>query len=364
MVQTMMNKNLIDRLNQCLDESYQGEIRIMEICGTHTQVISKSGLRHLLPKDILLLSGPGCPVCVTPEAYIDHAIKILESQDVVLMTFGDMMKVKGTCHSLAQKKADGSKIKVVYSPEETLSIADKYRDKPVVFAAVGFETTAPLIAVTVKQAIARGLDNLLFLTALKCMEPAIRFILQDERNKIHGMICPGHVASIRGAEHFGFITEEFGIPAAVCGFETADITAGICLLLEQLAGKRPVEFVNLYKRCVSPSGNKIAQHVMNEVFDVVDGAWRGIGSIKNSALVLKDKYGHLDAAKVFANELAQCSSTMSCICSDILLGLKSPGQCRYYGSVCTPEHPSGPCMVSSEGACAVHFRYGGNRRNG
>ncbi len=360
-----MNDNrIIERLKNCFEEIYNRDIRIMEVCGTHTRAISKSGIRYLLPKEVVLLSGPGCPVCVTPESYIDAAVELSNLEGVVLVTFGDMMKVKGTCFNLSDKQAQGSKITVVYSPEDALTIAAKNKDKLVVFIAVGFETTAPLIAVTVKLAKAGGLDNLFFLTALKCMEPAIRFILQDERNKINAMICPGHVASIKGADHFRFITEEFGIPAVICGFESQDITAGIYLLLEQLTGKRHIEFVNLYKRCVSFTGNRIAQHMMNEVFDVADGDWRGIGSITNSALVLNDRYEHLDAVKRFGLKIEPYSSPVNCLCSEILLGLKLPRQCSLFGLVCTPEHPSGPCMVSSEGACAAHFRYGGDSENG
>jgi hydrogenase expression/formation protein HypD len=363
-VQKMNNNRIVERLNGCFEHVQGQDIRIMEVCGTHTRVISKSGIRHLLPKEVLLLSGPGCPVCVTPESFIDMAIEILDLEDVILVTFGDMMKVKGTCFSLSDKQVQGSKITVVYSPEETLTIAAKNRDKLIVFIAVGFETTAPLIAVTVKMAKARGLDNLLFLTALKCIEPAIRFILQDGRNKINAMICPGHVASIKGADHFRFITEEFGIPAVVCGFESQDVAAGICLLLGQLTGKRRIEFVNLYKRCVSSSGNTIAQRMLNEVFDVADGEWRGIGTIRNSALVLNDEYEHLDAVKRFGTKTGRCSRSVNCLCGEILLGLKLPYQCSFFGSVCTPEHPSGPCMVSSEGACAAHFRYGRDGTNG
>jgi hydrogenase expression/formation protein HypD len=360
-----MNDNrIVERLNRCFEDIHGQDIRIMEVCGTHTRTISKSGIRYLLPKEVLLLSGPGCPVCVTPESYIDMAIEILNLEGVVLVTFGDMMKVKGTRFCLSDKQAQGSKIIVVYSPEDALTIAAKNRDKLIVFIAVGFETTAPLIAVTVRQAKAKGLNNLFFFTALKCMEPAIRFILQDGRNKINAMICPGHVASIKGAEHFRFITEEFGIPAVVCGFESQDIAAGICLLLEQFTGKRQIEFVNLYKRCVSFTGNTMAQRMINEVFDIADGDWRGIGIITNSALVLNDKYEHLDAVKRFGIKTEQYSSPVNCLCSEILLGLKLPYQCSLFGSVCIPEHPSGPCMVSSEGACAAHFRYGGDRKNG
>jgi hydrogenase expression/formation protein HypD len=351
-----MNDNrIVERLNRCFEDIHGQDIRIMEVCGTHTRAISKSGIRYLLPEEVLLLSGPGCPVCVTSESYIDMAIEVIDIEGVILVTFGDMMKVKGTCLSLSDKQAQGSKITVAYSPEDALTIAAKNRDKLIVFVAVGFETTAPLIAVTVKLANARGLDNLFFLTALKCIEPAIRFILQDERNKINAMICPGHVASIKGADHFRFITEEFGIPAVVCGFESQDIAAGICLLLEQLTGKRHIKFVNLYKRCVSFTGNTTAQRMINEVFNVADGDWRGIGIIRNSALIPNDKYEHVDAVKRFGIKIEQFSSPVNCLCSEILLGLKLPYQCSLFGSICTPEHPSGPCMVSSEGACAAHF---------
>ncbi|TYQ17873.1 UNVERIFIED_CONTAM: hydrogenase maturation protein HypD [Acetivibrio alkalicellulosi] len=360
-----MNDNrIVERLNRCFEYVQSQDIRIMEVCGTHTRVISKSGIRYLIPKEVMLLSGPGCPVCVTPETYIDMALEILNLEDVILVTFGDMIKVKGTCFSLSDKQAQGSKVTVVYSPEDALTIAAKNKDKLIIFLAVGFETTAPLIAVTVKLSNERGLDNLVFLTALKRMEPAIRFILQDERSKVNAMICPGHVASIKGADHFRFITEEFGIPAVVCGFESQDIAAGICVMLEQLTGKGHIEFVNLYKRCVSFSGNTIAQCMINEVFAIADGAWRGIGIIRNSALVLNDKYEHLDAVKRFGIKIERYSSPVNCLCSEILLGLKLPYQCSLFGSVCTPEHPSGPCMVSSEGACAAHFRYGGDRKNG
>ncbi|MCR6546596.1 hydrogenase formation protein HypD [Dehalobacterium formicoaceticum] len=371
MIQEMNDQSIIEpiieRLNRVFEDisGLSGQsMRIMEVCGTHTRAIAKSGIRYLLPQEILLLSGPGCPVCVTPEYYIDIMISIADREDVILVTFGDMMKVQGTCFSLSDKKAQGAQITVVYSPEDALNIAAHHRDKLVVFVAVGFETTAPLIGVTVKQAKAGGLDNLFFLTALKRMEPVIRFILQDERNKINAMICPGHVASITGAEHFRFITEEFGIPAVVCGFESQDIAAGICRLLEQLTGKRDKKFVNLYQRCVTPNGNPIAQQMINEVFDIADGEWRGIGTIRNSALVLNDQYRYLDAVKRFEIKNEQYSSPLNCLCSEILLGLKLPKECRLFGSICTPEHPSGPCMVSSEGACAAHFKFGGDGKNG
>lgn len=359
----MNEMKIVERLNRCIKNIPCQDIRIMEVCGTHTRAVSKSGIRYLLPPQVKLLSGPGCPVCVTPVSYIDMAIELLNSKEILLATFGDMMKVSGNYGSLWDKKSECAGIVVVYSPEDTIAIASNNKDKTVVFAAVGFETTAPLIAATVKLADACGLDNLFFLTSLKCMEPVIHFILQDERSKIHAMLCPGHVASIKGADYFRFITDEFHMPAVVCGFETADITAGICLLLEQLVAKRPAAFVNLYKQCVRSSGNIAAQHILKEVFDVADGDWRGIGRIRNSALVLNERYEYLDAAKKFGLNMNQPLIPENCLCSDILLGVKLPQQCSSFGTSCTPEHPSGPCMVSSEGSCAVHFRYGGGDGN-
>ncbi|TAH70163.1 MAG: hydrogenase formation protein HypD [Anaerolineaceae bacterium] len=360
----MSDTLMVERLKKCIDLLQGQEIRIMEVCGTHTQVIAKSGIRYLLSKEVLLLSGPGCPVCVTSESDIDMVIELLDLEDIILVTFGDMMKVKGTHFSLSDKKAQGSNIYVVYSPEDALTIAANNRNKLVVFIAVGFETTAPLIAVTVKQREARELDNLLFFTSLKRMEPIIRFILQDKRNKINGMICPGHVATITGADQFGFITDEFGLPAVLCGFENQDIATGICVLLEQITGQRPMEFINLYKRCVSWNGNTIAKNLINEVFEVADVDWRGIGMIEKSALVLGNKFEHLDVIKKLGLKKEQYSDSVYCFCNDIILGIKMPYQCKLFGSICTPKSPKGPCMVSSEGACATHFRYGGYEKYG
>jgi hydrogenase expression/formation protein HypD len=360
----MSDTPMVERLKKCIDLLQGQEIRIMEVCGTHTQVMSKSGIRYLLSKEVLLLSGPGCPVCVTSESDIDMVIELLDLEDVIIVTFGDMMKVKGTNFSLSDKKAQGSNIYVVYSPEDALTIAANNRNKLVIFIAVGFETTAPLIAVTVKQREARELDNLLFFTSLKRMEPVIRFILQDNRNKINGMICPGHVATITGAAQFSFITEEFGLPAVLCGFESQDIAIGICALLEQITSQRPMEFINLYKRCVSWNGNTIAKNLINEVFEVADGDWRGIGTIEKSALVLGQKFNHLDVIKNLGLKKEKYSNSVNCFCNDIILGIKMPYQCNLFGIICTPKNPMGPCMVSSEGACTAHYRYGGDEKYG
>jgi hydrogenase expression/formation protein HypD len=228
---------------------------------------------------------------------------------------------------------------------------------------VGFETTAPLIAAAVKRVYEKGPENLLFHTSLKRMEPVLRYILNDKRRKINGIICPGHVAAIQGSDYFRFITDEYKMPAVICGFETTDIADGIYMLFEQIIGNRPVELINQYKRCVRPEGNIIARNLLDEVFDIADANWRGIGLIKNSAFILNKKFEHLDAAKRFnLNDKKSIYLNLPdsrCQCSDIILGIKEPRQCGMFGIECNPDNPLGPCMVSSEGACAVHYKYTG-----
>ncbi|NCC15465.1 MAG: hydrogenase formation protein HypD [Clostridia bacterium] len=332
-------------------------IRIMEVCGTHTQAISKSGIRYLLPNHVKLLSGPGCPVCVTNESYIDAAIGLLSHDHVILVTFGDMLKVRGTSSSLSEKKMKDNVI-TIYSPEDAITLARKWPQKIVVFLAVGFETTAPIMAATIKNAYENGPENLFFLTALKRMEPILRFILEDERNKIDGLICPGHVASVLGADAFQFVTKEYQVPAVVCGFEAEDLKAGIYNLLDQIEGERPVSFLNLYQRCVRNTGNRLAKECMDEVFQKEDGYWRGIGKVSNSALGLREKYQRLDVKNKFDLSEEIISNPSACQCREIILGLKAPYECKQFGVRCTPETPLGPCMISSEGSCSAHYKYG------
>ncbi len=332
-------------------------IRIMEVCGTHTQSIAKSGIRYVLPGYIKLLSGPGCPVCVTNESYIDMAIGLLSNENVILTTFGDMLKVKGTCFSLAEKRSNHN-IVTVYSPEDAIALALKRPDKIIVFLAVGFETTAPVIAAAIKNVSENGPDNLYFLTALKRMEPVLRLILKDDRKRIDGLICPGHVAAVLGSEAFRFVTEEFHIPAVICGFETEDIKNGIYNLIDQIEKRRPAAFFNLYGRCVSIKGNRLAQKYIREVCQTEDGIWRGIGKVPDSALRLRGKYQRLDAKIKFNLTEEVDLKPAACCCSEIILGMKAPYECRQFGVNCTPENPLGPCMISAEGACSAHYRYG------
>ncbi len=350
----MNSLTITDRLNSCLPD-VKNEIRIMEVCGTHTQAISKSGIRHILPREVMLLSGPGCPVCVTQETYIDAAAEILSNENVILATFGDMLKVRGSKGSLAD--INSRNIITVYSPSDAAEIADKNKEKTVVFAAVGFETTAPLFAALIKNSYENGPVNLYFLTALKRMEPVLRMILEDDRKRIDGIICPGHVAAVIGANVFRFITDEYNIPAVICGFDSVNITEGVCSLIEQITLHKPPRFSNLYNRCVSAGGNEKAQQYMNEVFETADTKWRGIGIVRDSALVINKKYEKSDAKKKFGIKEKNVSKTNGCVCSEIILGIKTPQQCIKFGKSCTPLLPQGPCMISSEGACAIHYRY-------
>lgn len=352
-----MNKEWKKSIMDVYAKPVERIIRIMEVCGTHTQSISKSGIRYLLPEHIKLLSGPGCPVCVTNEAYIDVAIELLSSDNIIIATFGDMLKVKGTNSSLSEKKSKDNVI-TVYSPEDAIILARKRQDKTIVFLAVGFETTAPIIAAIIKNVDENGPNNLFFLTALKRMEPVLRFILNNDSKRIDGLICPGHVASVLGENAFRFVTDEFQIPAVVSGFKTEEIKCGIYNLLDQIEGRKPISFLNLYESCVSPTGNKLAQQYMNEVYKVEDGYWRGIGLVPNSALGLQEKYKRLDAKNKFNLSEKVLLKSSACQCSEIILGIKEPYECKQFGVNCTPETPLGPCMVSSEGACSAHYRFG------
>ncbi|HZJ77969.1 MAG TPA: hydrogenase formation protein HypD [Clostridia bacterium] len=352
------NKKLLKAMQHLADKSGRGKIRLMEVCGTHTQCIAQSGIKHLLPKNVQMLSGPGCPVCVTAESFIDLALEMLSIENTVIATFGDMLKVKGSKYSLADK-IQNENVVTVYSPEDAIKRAIKNKDKTIIFLCVGFETTAPLYASMIKAVYEMGLNNLCFLTALKRMEPVLKLILEDGRNCIEGLICPGHVATITGADYFRFIAEKYKTPAVISGFESLDITCAILMLLRQISGETSISMQNLYVGCVSDRGNEIAQKEIQDVFDVDDTVWRAIGMVKNSALVINKKYKSFDAKARFCLKENTTIKRCECICSEIILGIKSPEQCHLFGKGCTPDSSVGPCMVSSEGACRVKYRFGG-----
>lgn len=355
------DKILIGKAVAQINKSITNDIRIMEICGTHTHQIAKFGIRKLLSPKIHLVSGPGCPVCVTEPGYIDTLIKLLEYENVVIVTFGDLLRVRGSYGSLEEQMTLGKKIITVYSPENVLSLAQSRKDESIVFAAVGFETTAPLYAALIKMAHKQKINNLFLLTSLKRMDPVIKFILGKNNANIDAMLCPGHVAAITGTAPFLPITTDYNIPAVICGFDAMDIIASISILCRQITGEQPVEFMNTYKRCVCDTGNMIALDLINEVFQISDVNWRGIGTIKDSALILNRNYEEYDALIKFGIEIQSSSNLFpnECECGKVLIGEKTPDMCVNFSCKCTPEHPIGPCMISSEGACAVYYRYGG-----
>lgn len=335
-------------------KSYDGpELKIMEVCGTHTAAIFKAGIRSLISDRIKLISGPGCPVCVTPTAFIDKCIEYASEKDHVLLTFGDMMKVPGTGDSLSEAKGRGAaNIQLMYSPFEALDKAAENQHKTYVIAAVGFETTAPAYALMLQEAKRRGMDNIRLVTALKMAIPALDWICTNQED-IAGFICPGHVSVITGSASYEPLAEKYGKPFVVTGFEAEHILASLYRLVKQVEeGKGYVE--NLYKNAVKPEGNVKALKVMNEVYETGPAMWRGLGIISDSGLYLRKEYGMYDGGsrELFADmELPE-----GCRCGDVIVGRLNPDQCPMFGKACTPVKPFGPCMVSSEGACGIWYR--------
>lgn len=358
---TQDDKILIGKAVAQMNKAITNDIRIMEICGTHTDQIARLGIRKLLSSKIHLVSGPGCPVCVTEPGYIDTLIHLLKYKNIVLVTFGDLLRVRGSYSSIEEQMAIGKKVITVYSPENVLSIAQSHKNETIVFAAVGFETTAPLYAALIKIARKRNINNLFLLTSIKRMNPVIKLILGKSNVNIDAMLCPGHVAVITGTAPFLPITTDYNIPAVICGFEAMDIIASVSILCRQITGEIPVQLLNTYQRCVCDTGNKLALQLIDEVFEIADVNWRGIGRIKDSALTLNRNYKEYDALIKFGIEI-QASTNLfpdDCECKRVLIGEKTPDMCVNFGGRCTPMHPIGPCMISSEGACAAYYRYGG-----
>ncbi len=328
----------------------------MEVCGTHTVAIFRHGIRSLLPEGLKLLSGPGCPVCVTSIKDIDTAIAIARRGDAILTTFGDMMRVPGGKQSLMEVRAEGADIRIVYSPLDSLKIAKENKDKKVVFFSAGFETTAPSAAATVAEAERLGIPNFYLYSVHKVVPPALEALLVSEDVRIDGFILPGHVSTIIGTMPYKFIPEKYSIPCAVTGFDADDIFGGIAMLLKQIIeGKASVEVE--YKTVVKEEGNPKAIHFIEDVFEPSDSYWRGIGMIPGSGLRLRDKWAHRDAEKVYDLEVPDIAEPRGCMCGLVLRGIKMPSECPLFAKVCTPDKPVGACMVSSEGSCAAYYRY-------
>ena len=333
-----------------------GHCRLMEVCGTHTVAIYRYGLRDLLPRNVELLSGPGCPVCVTDLGYIDKAIALARLDDVLVVTFGDLMKVPGSTSSLLKEKGAGRKVKVVYSPIESLAVARENPGKKVVFLSVGFETTIPAILATVRQAEEEGVENFYLLGGNKLVPPAMEFLLEDGTAKIDGFICPGHVSTIIGSKAYEPLTKKHRVPCVVAGFEPTDVLRVILVLLEQLRKGR-AEVANEYQRAVRAEGNLKAQELMAKYCVAVDENWRGIGVIAKSGLRLGEELGHREISTVMEIEAEPTRKKRGCICGQVLQGLARPVDCKLFGKVCRPEEPVGACMVSGEGSCAAAFRH-------
>jgi hydrogenase expression/formation protein HypD len=329
----------------------------MEVCGTHTMAIYRFGLRTMLPPEIRLISGPGCPVCVTPNDYLDRAIAICRLPGVITVTFGDMMRVPGSSSSLMEERAKGADIRIVYSPLDAVTIAAKNPDRKVVFLGVGFETTAPTVAGSILSAKAQGLTNYFVLASHKTIPIPMQVLTSDPELGLDGYICPAHVSAIIGADAYRPLAEEYNTPCVITGFEPADMLQGILMLAEQvLAGESRVEIQ--YSRVVRPEGNLKAQAILGQLFIPSDVAWRGIGVIPGSGLILREEYRRFDAEKMLPVEVEPTREHPGCSCGEILKGKMAPSECALFGTVCTPESPVGACMVSSEGSCAAAFRYG------
>ena len=333
-----------------------GEHKLMEVCGTHTMAIARYGLRSLLPEGLVLLSGPGCPVCVTPSAVIDAAVKISEQPDAAVVTFGDMMSVPGSHGSLELRKSEGADIRVLYSVYDMLEMAQNETEKQFVFISVGFETTTPGTALAVLETKKRGLGNVYFLAANRLVIPAMDMLMRAEEVRIGGFICPGHVSVIIGSDAYRELSDQYRVPCAVAGFEPVDILLAISDLVQQIGEERS-EVSNCYSRAVTLKGNTEAQRVTDLVFERVEAEWRGIGRIPSSGLALRPEFREVDALHRFEMELVPVAEPPGCRCGDVLKGLLLPPQCGLFGKRCTPQHPVGPCMVSSEGSCSAFFKY-------
>ncbi|MBW1828609.1 MAG: hydrogenase formation protein HypD [Deltaproteobacteria bacterium] len=347
-----ISKGIIDNIKQASKKP----VRLMEVCGTHTMSIFRSGIRSLLPDTISLLSGPGCPVCVTAQNEIDTFIELAKIDNMIVTTFGDLMRVPGTFSSLQKEHANGRDIRIVYSSMDALDIAKTNPDKHVVFLGVGFETTAPTIAASIYTAKQMNVCNFFVCSAHKLVPPALIALLETEKTAIDGFILPGHVSVIIGTDAYLFVLEHYQIPCVVAGFEPADILHAISMLVKQIETGNP-SLENAYMRAVTPAGNKKAIELMNTVFDTVDATWRGIGIIPASGLKIGKDFSDHDAEHVFDINVPESREPRGCACGDILTGIKIPPECALFKKVCTPEDPVGPCMVSSEGSCAAFYKY-------
>jgi hydrogenase expression/formation protein HypD len=330
-------------------------VHVMEVCGSHTMAIARYGIRDILPSSVTLISGPGCPVCVTPARYLDAAIALAE-RGMIVCTFGDLIPVPGSASTLAECRARGGQVELCYSPLRALELAEANPLREVVFLAIGFETTtAPVIAL-VDLALRRGVKNLSLLTSFKRVPPALTALLADPEIRIDAFLCPAHVSAIIGADAYTPFAERYRVPCVIAGFEPLDILYGLHGILEQLTAGR-AEVANLYARVVTAGGNRRAQDLMARYLRPVDAVWRGIGTIPASGLGLRPDYVRFDAERRHGVAVTLGGENPACACGEVLKGKRRPPDCALFGNACVPEHPVGPCMVSAEGTCAAWFTY-------
>lgn len=342
----------IERIRDRIDEP----VRVMEVCGGQTHTLIRSGIDQLLAGKVELIHGPGCPVCVTPLEKIDRALELASRPNVILTSYGDMLRVPGSGGDLLGAKARGADVRIVYSPLDALTLAEKHPDREVVFFAVGFETTAPANGMAVREAARRGLTNFSALVSHVRVPPAVRLILSEPECRIQGFLAPGHVCSIMGVREYEALTAEFGVPFVVAGFEPLDLLHGIARLVEMVIDGQPgVE--NAYARTVPTGGNPAAQKLLDEVFEVSDMNWRGIGPITDSGLRLREKWAAYDAERRYRVQHVVASESPACIAGLVLQGRRKPHECVAFGKSCTPETPLGAPMVSNEGACAAYYAF-------
>lgn len=350
------DKRLIGRIAGEIRREAAGKgasYNIMEVCGTHTMNIFRFGLRGMLPENLKLISGPGCPVCVTPNEYLDKAIAIAGLKNVIIAAFGDMLKVPGSRSSLEKEKAKGRDIRIVYSSTDALDFARKNKGKKVVFLGIGFETTAPTTANSILTAKKEGLKNYSVLCGHKTMPAILKTLVEDKTIKADSFLLPGHVSAIIGATPYGFLSADYKKSCVISGFEPVDILQSILMLLRQKTPEVEIQ----YNRIIDKKGNVMAQEVMNKVFEKDSSVWRGFGAVAGSGLKIRKSFAAFDAEKIFKPRLDEPRDNVKCFCGYILKGTKTPLDCPSFAKACTPENPSGACMVSSEGTCAAWYKY-------
>jgi hydrogenase expression/formation protein HypD len=349
-------QKLLEELHK-LTTQINRPLKLMEVCGTHTVEIFRHGIRDVIPQSITLLSGPGCPVCVTSVHDVDAAIAIAKMPGVILATFGDMMRVPGGTESMLEARSEGFDIRVLYSPLDALKLAKDEPNKQVVFFATGFETTSPLIAGTLAHAEQAGIKNFTIYAAFKLVPPALKALLDSPDVQVDGFILPGHVSTIIGKKPYNFVASQYHKPSVITGFEAREIIEGILMIVRQIVLKRADVEIQ-YRTVVRDEGNPKAVALLDQYFEHADAYWRGIGIIPASGLKVRDAYASFDANKRFNPPASNAKESELCSCGDILRGVKLPIECELFGAGCTPENPVGPCMVSTEGSCAAFYKYG------